>query len=259
MMTTQAIQTSRPEAATAAKVRKVELSAPLDWLASGIRDFLAAPGSSLLYGALFSIAAGATLYFSWTLPGFTVAFLTGLLLIGPALAAGLYAGARQREKGEPVSIPAALSLLRSRASNLALFGTFLALVMVAWVRLSALVFALKFNSVTITLDGYLGILSGTGDPIAIAYFVTIGLVLAITVFVTSAVSVPMILDRDSGPLSAIRASVRAVSGNLPAMTLWALSIVVLTGIGVGTGFVAMVAIFPVLGYATWHSYRALIA
>ena len=256
-MTTQAAHTTQAATEKTTVIRSVEADAPLQWLAAGVRDFLATPGSSLLYGALFSLLAAGTIYLTWELPGFTFAFLTGLVLIGPVLAAGLYVAARQLASGEPASIFAALSLLRTRGANLALFGVFLALIM-AWVRLSALLFALKFNSLTITLDGYLGVLSGTGDPVALAYFLLIGSALAVTVFVTSAVAIPMIVDRNCGPITAIQTSARAVAHNWTAMLVWAFSIVVLTVVGSLTLFLGMLVLFPILGYATWHSYRSLV-
>lgn len=242
-----------------AVVRRVDLDEPIDWLAAGTRDLVAAPAAGLLYGALFSLAAGAALYLAWESPGFFVALLTGLLLVGPFLAAGLYVGARQRERGEPVSIRAGLAHLASRATNLGLFALFLTLVAAAWVRLSALLFAIKFNTLSPSVEGYLGILSGAGDPVALAYFVLIGAVLAVTVFVTSAVAIPLIVDRDASPLAAIQASVQAVSRNRATMTLWAALIVALAGVGILTFFLAMVAIFPVIGFASWHAYRRLVA
>jgi uncharacterized membrane protein len=244
---------------TTAKIRRVEnLADPFKWLGAGVLSFAAAPGASLLYGAVFALGAAGTLYLSWTLPGFTVAFITGLLLIGPLLAAGLYVAARQQENGEPVEIGAAIRFLGSRSANLGLYAVFLALIMAAWVRFSALLFALKFSSFSISVDGYLGILSGTGDPVAVAYFVLVGLLLALTVFITSAVAIPMIVDRDCGPITAIQASARAFAANWPAMLLWAALIVALTAIGIATFFVGMVVLFPVLAYATWHSYKALV-
>jgi uncharacterized membrane protein len=41
------------------------------------------------------------------------------------------------------------------------------------------------------------------------------------------------------------------------MALWAGLIATLTVLGIATSFVAMLVIFPVLGYATWHSYKRL--
>lgn len=257
-MSTAVMNNAPTVAGTTAGIRRVKAAEPLEWLSAGVRSFASAPAASLLYGVLFALAAAGTLYLTWTLPGFTVAFITGLLLIGPLLAAGLYVAARQQENGEPVEIGAAIRFLGSRSANLGLYAVFLALVMAAWVRFSALLFALKFSTFSVSVDGYLGVLSGSGDPVAVAYFVLIGLLLAFTVFITSAVAIPMIVDRDCGPLTAIQTSARAFAANWPAMLLWAALIVVLTGIGIATFFIGMVVLFPVLAYATWHSYRSLV-
>jgi uncharacterized membrane protein len=57
----------------------------------------------------------------------------------------------------------------------------------------------------------------------------------------------------------MRASVRVTFANLPAMIVWAALIVGLTIIGFVTLLVGMVFVAPLLGYATWHAYRDLIA
>jgi len=258
-MNTRAVQQSPVVAQTSPQVCSVSLFAPLHWIAAGVDDLRYAPFHGLFYGLLFTAACGLTFFLVSGLPWFTIAFLTGLLLIGPYLASGLYLAARQRASGQPVSVRAALTVLAERKTNMAFYGVFLALVMVVWVRLAALLFAIQFTSMSPTIEDYLGILSGDGDPWVLAFFVGIGLVLAVTVFVTSAVSVPLIIDRDQDPLSAIRTSVDAVVRNWPAMSLWAALIVILTAVGVATLGVGLVVLFPVLGYATWHSYRDLVA
>jgi uncharacterized membrane protein len=43
------------------------------------------------------------------------------------------------------------------------------------------------------------------------------------------------------------------------MLLWAALIVVMTAIGFLTLLIGMVFIAPLLGYATWHAYRDLVA
>lgn len=249
-----------PSAATNSPVaiRPVPLSAPFTWLRDGWRDFAAAPGPSLLYGALFALASLAMVGLTLQLPWFTLAFLTGLLMMGPFLAVGLYTAARQREAGEAVSIPAALGLLRARAANLSLFAVLLGLIMAAWVRLSALLFAVQFSLFSPSIEGYLRLLGGGGDPSVWAYFLLIGFALAGLVFLTSAVAIPLILDRDVNPITAMHTSARAVLANWPAMVLWAGLIVALSLVGIATLFVGMLVLFPLLGYATWHSYRRLV-
>jgi uncharacterized membrane protein len=258
-MTTETLHATPVSTTSASEIRSVRLGEPFAWLRAGWRDFAAAPGVSLLYGAIFALACLGLVALTRQLPWFTIAFLTGLLAMGPFLAAGLYTAARQLAAGEPVSVRAGLGLLRSRSTNLALFAVFLALIMAAWVRLSALLFAVKFGTFSPSIEGYLGVLGGSGgDPIVWAYFVSIGLALAGVVFVTSAVAIPLILDRDAGPITAMQTSARAVARNWPAMLVWAGLIVVLTTVGIASFFVAMLMIFPVLGYATWHSYRRLV-
>ena len=42
------------------------------------------------------------------------------------------------------------------------------------------------------------------------------------------------------------------------LLLWGVLIAGLTAVGVATNFIAMAAIFPWLGHASWHAYRGLI-
>ena len=257
-MTTETLHTTSDPVSSTVDIRTVRFSEPFAWLHAGWRDFTLAPAVSLLYGAIFALTCLGVVALTWQLPWFTIAFLTGLLVMGPFLAAGLYTAARGLEVGERPSVLESLRLLRSRSTNLGLFAVFLAVVMAAWVRLSALLFAVKFGTFSPSIEGYLAVLGGGGgDPIVWAYFALIGLALAAVVFVSSAVAIPMIVDRDAGPITAIQVSARAVARNWPAMALWAGLIATLTVLAIATSFVAMLVIFPVLGYATWHSYKRL--
>jgi uncharacterized membrane protein len=42
------------------------------------------------------------------------------------------------------------------------------------------------------------------------------------------------------------------------MVVWIILIVIGVGIGFATAFIGLAVILPVLGYATWHSYRDCI-
>jgi uncharacterized membrane protein len=88
-------------------------------------------------------------------------------------------------------------------------------------------------------------------------YATVGGMLAVAVFVLSAISIPMLLDRDVDVYTAMATSLVAVGRNIPAMAIWALLIVVLTAIGFATLLLGMIVIFPLLGHATWHAYREL--
>jgi len=53
-------------------------------------------------------------------------------------------------------------------------------------------------------------------------------------------------------------SANAVLRSKPAALLWGIIILALVLIGFATAFLAFVVIFPLLGHATWHAYRATI-
>jgi uncharacterized membrane protein len=88
----------------------------------------------------------------------------------------------------------------------------------------------------------------------------IGAVLALVVFAISAVSLPMLLDRErENAFTAIATSVAAVRANPRAMLLWAFLIVSFTGAGLLLGLVGLVLTLPLVAHATWHAYRDLVA
>jgi uncharacterized membrane protein len=124
--------------------------------------------------------------------------------------------------------------------------------MSAWLLQS--VFAASTPSLAVALWGGPQAL----NPQLLSY-VGSGAVLAGIVFAVSVVAVPLIIDRHASASEAIRTSIRAVLANIPAMLLWAALIVVMTAIGFLTLLIGMVFIAPLLGYATWHAYRDLVA
>lgn len=239
-------------------VKQVSMSAPFRWIAQGFGDFSQIPGLSLLYGFLFAGAVAAVYLLTTSAPWYALAYLTGLIVVGPFLASGLYVASRDLDEGKMPSISSSLRLLGQRRTYLALFSLMLALVMAAWFRFSAVLFAVKFNTLSPSIEAYTSLLSSADGWITLTYFVGVGFVLASIVFVVSAVAIPLILDRDADFITAIQTSYRAVTRNLPAMVVWAVMIVALTAVGVAAFFIGLAITFPVLGYATWHSYRAMV-
>ena len=87
----------------------------------------------------------------------------------------------------------------------------------------------------------------------------VGAVLAAVVFAVSAVSIPMLLDRDIDVISAIATSIVAVRENPAAMAVWAILIVLFIGAGLVTGFIGLILTMPLISHASWHAYRELVA
>jgi uncharacterized membrane protein len=52
-------------------------------------------------------------------------------------------------------------------------------------------------------------------------------------------------------------SISLVWNNKPVMLTWGLIVLALFLLSVATGLVGLIIAFPLLGHATWHSYRAI--
>ena len=58
---------------------------------------------------------------------------------------------------------------------------------------------------------------------------------------------------------AIHTSWRVVALNPLAMALWAALLCVFTALGIGSAFLGLLAVVPMLGHASWHAYRDLVS
>lgn len=240
-------------------VREIDPARPFKWLRMGLQDLLDDPSPSLTYGVLFALAGAVIFSFVNHNPSLFMTAATGFLLIGPITAAGLYEIARREEQGEVIGFMTSLRGLGAHAEQLMQFGLFLAIMLVVWERMSAILFALFDHGDTAVVSFFFRdiFLSGAHLDFVAAYIVAGG-VLAALVFALSAVAIPMLMHRDTDIVTAMMSSARAVLGNLRAMLLWAALIAGLIAIGFATMMIGMVVILPVLGFASWHAYRDLI-
>jgi uncharacterized membrane protein len=69
--------------------------------------------------------------------------------------------------------------------------------------------------------------------------------------------VPMLLDRPVDALTAMGTSMQLVWNNLGPTLAWGAMVLLLFAACVLTGLAGMIIIFPLLGHATWHAYRAV--
>lgn len=242
-------------------VRNLPLSAGLGWLSAGWRDLWTRPGTSLSYGLgvfLLSVA------FVWTLFAFGRDYilfpaLAGFMIVAPFLALGLYEKSRLLDEGRDVSVSAML-LARPRAGAQVFFtGLLLCLLVLLWMRAAVLIYALFFGVTAFPgLDGLLGLLVGTPYGwLMVAVGTAIGGLFAAFAFAVSVFSVPMLLDRRIDALTAMGTSMKLVWNNIAPMVAWGGMVLALFALCVVTGLLGMIVIFPLLGHATWHAYKAV--
>lgn len=240
-------------------VRRVALDRPLFWLAQGWRDLRRNPLPSLAYGLLFGLGGDAILLASLGRHHLTFAAVSGFFLVAPLLAAGLYELSRQGEQGRRVGFVDSCRRLKPRAEGLAQFGLVLCLVALVWERVSAIVFAFLGTEAIAEPGIFLGnILTNPDYRGLIATWFVLGGALAVLVFALSVVAVPMILDRNCDPVTAMATSLRVFAVNMEVLVLWAALIVALTLLGFATLLFGLVLFMPLLGHATWHAYRDLV-
>ena len=240
------------------QIRTVPLSRPFIWLSRGWQDLRYHPLPSLAYGALISVMGMIVLIFNRH-PYMIAASLSGFLLFGPIMTAGLCELSRRRDRGEKCDFDQSLRALRHNRHGLYGFAGRLLAISVIWFLLSSMILHVALGeiapSVSETIWG--GVLGKLSTAQLFAYF-GLGGLLAAVVFAISVVSVPMILDLDADAGTAIRTSLRVFWSDLPAILVWGLLIVALVALGFATMLVGMIVIVPLLGHATWQAYRDLV-
>ncbi|MEA3106047.1 MAG: hypothetical protein QOI88_652 [Gammaproteobacteria bacterium] len=216
-------------------------------------------GASLGYGALFVALGWTLLIFCGTHPYFIAAAISGFLLVGPVMSAGLCEMSRRHSAGQSATFDESLDGFARNFHALFEFGAILAGCAVVWFGISAVMLGTVFHVATPSMSEtlYQGFFESTNRSQVLAY-VAVGGVLAAAVFAVSVVAIPLILDRHATAGQAMRASVKAVFANIPAMIFWSAYILVLTVIGYATLLGGLLIFAPVLGHATWHAYKDMI-
>jgi uncharacterized membrane protein len=237
--------------------RKITADRPLMWLKMGYADMLKHPLPSLMYGLLIAVIGAALLLLSGDNAHLLTTSVTGFLLLAPLGAAGIYELTSERDEGRETSFLQSIHDLYKNGGQLAFLGVILAMVAIAWERASAILFALMFSGELISSDSILATLTGDMLPFTLVWAAA-GFVLACLVFALTAVSIPLLADREIDSVTAMMTSLRAVSENIPAMAIWAAILVCLTAVGFATYLIGLVVIFPLLGHATWYAYKELI-
>lgn len=235
----------------------VTFSSPLRWLALGWADMQRNPGPGLLHGLALSLF-GAVLYWLardkfWLLAG---AF-SGLLLVAPVLATGMYAVSRAGEQGQRIGLREVFALWRGGDPRLVTFGLLLGLAGTGWVLTSAgLITLLSPLPVSKPID-FLRHVVLADSPLLFELWVLLGALLAAPVFASSMLTIPMLVDTDYSLWRAVRLSWRAVADHPGPLALWASLIVLLVGLGLFSQLLGLVLVVPLLGHASWHAYRDL--
>lgn len=237
----------------------VTLASPFSWLARGWADLRRNPVPGLLHGLAFSLF-GILLYRLvgdrfWLLAG---AF-SGLLIVAPVLATGLYELSRAGERGQRIGLGEVIALWHGRDPRLVRFGLLLGIAGTGWVLTSAgLITLLSPMPISRPLDFLRYVVLGE-SPLLFTTWLLLGALLAAPVFASSVLTIPLLLDTGCTLWQAVRLSWRAVADHPAPLALWASLIVLLALVGLLTQLLGLILVIPWLGHASWHAYRDLTA
>lgn len=232
-----------------------------DWLKAGARDLRTNPVPSLLYG--LGVCA-LSLFVVWGMFRFEVDYfffpaLSGFLVLGPLIATGLYEKSRRLETDERTGLGRMLFVRPASRYQAVFLGLLLLLLFMLWQRAAVLLYALHIGvrpfagfdeilpMIFTTWTGWSLLITGTA----------IGGLFAAFAFAISVFAMPMMLEERTDALTAMGISLSLVWNNLPVMLVWAVIVVGLFAVSALTAFLGLIVIFPLLGHATWHAYRAI--
>jgi uncharacterized membrane protein len=255
---------SAQDAAAPIIIRKIQLSDLHEALRLGWEDFKAVPSHAIILCVIYPVLG---LVLARTALGYSVLPLlfplaAGFALLGPFAALGLYELSRRRGAGEEASAWDAVEVLRSPSFGAMLgLGTLLLALFVTWVATAQAIYVATFGyeaaagipdfarRVLTTAQGWELIVVGCG----------VGFLFALVALCVSVVSFPLMLDRHAGVGDAMVTSLRVVALNPIPMAAWGLIVALLLVLGSLPLFLGLAVVVPLLGHATWHLYRKVIA
>ena len=240
----------------------------MHWLALGFKDLARSPLLSMMHGLVLALLGGLITWVAhdrfWLLAG----SMSGFMVVAPVLATSLYAMSRAMERGEKVDFRLLINTwtqwqMRLRHEpdsywSLIRFGLLLGLAATGWVITSAALITLLapvpihtpidfIRHVVLAKQGYL-----------FEIWVGLGAMMALPMFASSVISMPLLLDRQVTVMQAVLTSWKAVLTHPFQMTLWAFLIMGFSLLGIGSLFMGLILVVPMLGHGSWHAYRHMV-
>lgn len=243
------------------KQRHLPVSTVFAWLGAGWRDLWHNPLPSLAYGILVAALSAGLIYamfaFGWDYVLFPA--LSGFMIVAPVVAIGLYEKSRILEAGGKTSLDRMLVANAGSGAQVIFAGVLLTLLALVWMRAAVLLYALFFGYRAFPgFDQMLVLLVTTPLGWGLLFTGTIvGGLFASLAFAISAFSIPMLLNERTDAFTAMGVSFALVWNNVWVMIAWGAVVMMLVALSLATALIGMIIVFPLLGHATWHAYRAV--
>ncbi len=244
-------------------IRRIS-SADLDRaLRQGWQDFRERRGDLLFIGLVYPLVCLLAVYIALNRPLLPLLFplIAGLSIAGPAVASGFYEIARRAEAGQDATWWHFLDPLNGRSRTpIAVLTAGLALLFLGWLLVAYVIYAatLGTDGAPNVSDFFARLFSTSQGWTMIILGNLAGLGFAVAALVFAWVSFPMVVDTSVDAGVAVRTSVKAVRTNPREAIGWGLRVAALLVLGTLPFGVGLAVVLPVLGYATWHLYTAMV-
>jgi len=250
------------EADTAATpiIGKLTLGELYASLARGWEDFRRAPLFGLFFSGVYVLGGVAIVATGGGIVVSTLIVSLGFPLVAPFAAVGLYEVSRRLEAGRPLAWREVLGVIwAERNRQIPWAGAIIVIAFLFWTFLAHMLFALMLGLAPATTPAFSVelLMTPSGATLTLIQAV-VGGAFAFLMFGFTAVSLPLLLDREVDFVSAMLLSFRAVLANLPVMLVWAAIIAGCLILGMIPAFLGLFVALPVLGHATWHIYRRVL-
>jgi uncharacterized membrane protein len=245
------------------KIRRIEIVDLKDALIEGWRDLGVVRSDAVFLAVIYPLAGLvlAAVSLNLNLLPLVLPLVSGFAVLGPIAAVGVYEVSRRLEAGQPVSAATPFEVLRSPSfSSILGMGAILAMIFILWLFTAWGIYAMTLgpkppasigsflHDVFTTWSGFTMVVVG----------MAVGFIFAAVSYTISVVSVPLLLDRDVGVGTAIRASLQAVAENPGPMATWGAVIAGALILGSIPALAGLIVVMPLFGHASWRLYRRLV-
>ncbi len=246
------------------EVRRIGLDKLLPALMKGFDDLRYCRTDALTIAAIYPLCGllVAGVIADRQLVPFLFPACAGFALIGPLATLWYAALSRQRELTGTAGAEETMHVFRGpRKRTLKVLGAIAICLFLAWNGAAAIIYELTLGSSTeepnvFFLDRVLT--TGAGWRM-IVIGCGVGAVFAFITVAIGCFSFPLAMDRPVTTMQAIRTSLTAMRCNPLFILCWSAVIVAGLVLGALPGLIGLAVTVPVLGHATWHIYRNVVA
>lgn len=262
-MTQGSRQAAARPATAMPRFRKATFSDVQASISEGWADFRAEPLYGLFFGGIY--AAGGLIILaivtSVGAPWMIIPFAIGFPLIAPFVAVGIYEISRRRAAGETVTRAGVFAhVFRQRERQLGWMAFVVLFIFWIWIYQVRLLFALflGFKSFS-SWDAFATIVTATPEGWGfLAVGTLVGTGLALVLFSTTVMALPLLMERDIDFITAMIASIGAVVASPAAMLAFGAIVGAATVVALAPVFLGLLVVLPVFGHATWRLYARTV-